>query len=103
MKDRAYPGDVKLGILDDCWLLGAFLSVAVNPEILWNLIVKDGLQYGFAVFKFFKNGEWQYVKIDTRIPYNPATKQPLYGYCADGQEFWVPLMEKAYAKLHSNY
>lgn len=103
MKDAEKPGDVKQGVLDDCWLLGAFLNVSVNPQILQNLIVKDGLQFGFAVFKFFKNGEWQYVKIDTRIPYNAASKQPLYGYCADGQEFWVPLMEKAYAKLHKSY
>ena len=27
----------------------------------------------------------------------------MYGHCADPQEFWVPLMEKAYAKLHGNY
>jgi calpain len=27
----------------------------------------------------------------------------LYGHCADPTEFWVPLMEKAYAKLHGNY
>ena len=27
----------------------------------------------------------------------------MYGHCADPNEFWVPLMEKAYAKLHCNY
>jgi len=32
-----------------------------------------------------------------------TTKTPLYGYCAEPQEFWVPLIEKAYAKLHGNY
>ena len=32
-----------------------------------------------------------------------TTKAVLYGYCADPQEFWVPLIEKAYAKLHGNY
>jgi hypothetical protein len=43
------------------------------------------------------------VIVDTRIPYSSATKTPLYGHCADPNEFWVPLMEKAYAKLHGNY
>lgn len=41
--------------------------------------------------------------VDTRIPYNPSTKTPLYGYNADPQEFWVPLIEKAYAKIHGSY
>ena len=41
--------------------------------------------------------------MDTQLPYNPNNKTPLYGHCTDPQEFWVPLMEKAYAKLHNTY
>jgi len=103
IKDGAAPGDVKQGILGDCFLLGSFLVLATHPELLKNLIVYDGIEHGFAVFQFFKNGKWQYVIVDTRIPYNQASKTPLYGHCADPNEFWVPLMEKAYSKLHGNY
>lgn len=103
IKDGFAPGDVKQGALGDCWLLGSFLILSTHPELLRNMIVHDGIEYGFAVFQFFKNGKWQYVIVDTRIPYNQQGKTPLYGQCADPNEFWVPLMEKAYAKLHGNY
>jgi hypothetical protein len=83
--------------------LGSFSVLATRPELLKNLIVHDGIEHGFAVFQFFKNGKWQHVIIDTRIPYNSTQKVPLYGHNADQCEFWVPLMEKAYAKLNSNY
>lgn len=76
---------------------------STNLELLKNLFVYDGMKNGFAVFQFFKNGRWQYVIIDTRIPYNSQTRTPLYGQCSDPNEFWVPLMEKAYAKLHGSY
>jgi Calpain family cysteine protease len=103
VKNGMKPGDVKQGTLGDCWLLGSFMVLGTHPELLQNLIVKDCIKYGFAVFQFFKNGEWKQVLVDTRIPYNRETKTPLYGHCADPTEVWVPLMEKAYAKMHGCY
>ena len=97
------PGDVKQGALGDCWLLGAFSCLATNPQLLSNLIVYDGMEFGFCVFQFFKNGEWRRVFVDTFIPFNPSSKTPLYAHCQDPNEFWVPLLEKAYAKLHGSY
>ena len=103
IKDGVAPGDVKQGNLGDCYLLGSFMILSTHADLLKNLIVYDGIEYGFGVFQFFKNGRWQYVIVDTRIPYNPSSKTPLYGHCADPNEFWVPLLEKAYAKLHGGY
>jgi calpain len=102
-QDSMSPGDIKQGVLGDCWLLGSLLIQSTNPDLLKNLIVYDGIEHGFAVFQFFKNGRWQNVIVDTRIPYSSQTKTILYGHCADPFEFWVPLMEKAYAKLHGTY
>ena len=101
--NKMAPGDIKQGALGDCWFLGSLLILSTNPELLNNLIVYDGMQHGFAVFQFFKNGKWQHVIVDTRIPYNTQSKTPLYGHCTDLNEFWVSLMEKAYAKLHGTY
>ena len=63
--------------------MGAFCCLATHPELMQNLIYYDGIEMGFAVFRFFKNGDWKYVTVDTRIPYNPATKEPAYARCVD--------------------
>lgn len=34
IKDGTSPGDVKQGILGDCWLLGSFLILSTHPELL---------------------------------------------------------------------
>lgn len=102
--------------MDDGWFLGALLIVATRPELFENILVSDpkqSFEYGFFVFWFFKNGKWEYVFIDTWIPMNPETKSPLYGKCTTtgstssgspgATEYWVPFIEKAYAKLHGSY
>ena len=57
-RDRLNPGDIKQGALGDCWFLGSLLIQSTNAELLNNLIVYDGIEYGLAVFQFFKNGRW---------------------------------------------
>jgi hypothetical protein len=57
-RDGASPGDIKQGILGDCWFLGALLLQSTHAELLNNLLYYDGIRYGFAVFQFFKNGRW---------------------------------------------
>jgi hypothetical protein len=54
------------------------------------------------IFKFFKDFKWLYVIIDDRIPCELEGK-PIFGTCKDLNELWVPLIEKAYAKLHGCY
>ncbi len=45
----------------------------------------------------------QVVTIDDRLPCLAGTKNLIYGHCKDKNEMWVPLIEKAYAKLHGCY
>ncbi len=101
--DGIAPGDIKQGELGDCWVLGSIAALGVYPELLQNLILKEDLDYGFCIFQFFKNGEWKRVIIDTCVPTSVKTHIPIYGHCVDNNEFWLPLMEKAYAKLHGSF
>jgi hypothetical protein len=55
------------------------------------------------VFQFFKNGEWRYVIVDTLLPYSVDKGSLLFSECNEPNEFWVPLVEKAYAKLNGSY
>ena len=41
--------------------------------------------------------------IDERLPCYAGNKQLVFGKCASNYELWVPLIEKAYAKLHGCY
>ena len=52
--------------------------------------------------KFYKNGRWRVVTIDDRLPCTRGG-QLVFARCKDEDEFWVPLMEKAFAKLNGSY
>ena len=62
--------------------------------------------FGIYVFKFFKNYDWRYVIIDDTLPCRTTSWAPptlVFAKCSTPNEFWAPLIEKAYAKLHGNY
>lgn len=43
----------------------------------------------------------RYVVIDDRLPVGDSSSpQLVFARCRDENELWVPLVEKAYAKLH---
>jgi calpain len=58
---------------------------------------------GLYVFRFFKDFEWRYVIVDDRLPCSTLNGLPVFGSCMNSHELWVPLIEKAYAKLHGCY
>lgn len=123
----ASSNEVMQGAVGDCWFIGGLSVIAAREELLVGginqyditddmeitpLIIKkmaEGVyppifrhyeKYGIYVFRFFKNFDWRYVIIDARIPCYKANKQPVFARCLNISELWVPLIEKAYAKLH---
>jgi len=101
----ALPGDVVQGALTDCWFLGGLSTLATRPELLSALFVNHSPaceQYGVYTVRFYKGGEWKDVVIDDRLPCT-QDRHFLFARAKDPTELWVPLLEKAYAKLHSCY
>ena len=74
------------------------LSSGVYPPIFHCFRKK-----GIYVLRFFKDSSWRYVIIDDRLPCYRGNKQLVFGKCASKDELWVPLIEKAYAKIHGCY
>ena len=96
------PGDIKQGQLGDCWFMSALACLAENPELVQRLFVTKTYQHdGCYRLRLCKNGIWVNVTIDDYFPCS-VKGGPIFSR-AHGNEMWVLLLEKAYAKLHGNY
>ena len=106
--------------MNDVWLLGAMAAVAAHPdaliENLFGSAPDDFKRYGVYTCRLYKNGVWEEIVADTRVPtaemsapvaglkpLAQASFCPIYGRCDNVNEQWVSLLEKAFAKYHGNY
>ena len=108
--DGDEAGDVVQGSLDDAWFLGALAAIAAHPlALVQNLFVDEDedswTREGRIACRFYKDGEWVEVPVDTKLPVVDmgGTLVPVYGRCRNPEEQWVQMVEKAYAKLHGSY
>ena len=57
-----------------------------------------GSEYdGSVKLKIWQFGHWKDILIDDRLPL--INDKYIYGHCDDPTEFWVALIEKAFAKV----
>ena len=100
--DTIEPNDIKQGKLGDCWFMCALASLAERPELVERLfITKEKSEHGFYQVRFCKSGEWVRVTVDDYFPCFPKDT-PIFSR-SHGNELWVLILEKAYAKLHGSY
>jgi hypothetical protein len=103
--EQPAASDIQQGTLGNAWFASALAALAEQPHFLEDLFVnsKEIDAAGVYILRFFKNGLERFVRIDDLIPCFPGGKGgPLYSRCV-GNNLWVMLVEKAYAKLHGSY
>ena len=99
------PDDICQGYLGDCWLLSSIACLAEFPDAVYDLfITKEVTEDGMYTLKLFdpEAGEWAEVTIDDYVPCSIGGDSPLFTSANSG-EMWVPLLEKAVAKMFGSY
>ena len=104
----AEANDIIQGTLGDCYFLSslAILCTSKGLGLVEKLFVcQDYFSQGLVGVRFFKEGMWWDVAVDTYLPCNMAHKPPMpvFARNKDPNEFWMSLLEKAYAKIHGSY
>ncbi|KAF4977565.1 hypothetical protein FZEAL_5936 [Fusarium zealandicum] len=121
--------DIKQGASGDCWWLAALATIAHRKDLMKKICVARDEECGVYGFVFHRDGEWISTVVDDNLyltardfgqdsqVYDSTGKKArhfkkqrqtgseslFFAKCEDANETWLPLLEKAFAKVHGDY
>eukprot|EP00995_Heteronema_vittatum_P005895 NODE_192_length_1663_cov_367.282528_g130_i0.p1 GENE.NODE_192_length_1663_cov_367.282528_g130_i0~~NODE_192_length_1663_cov_367.282528_g130_i0.p1 ORF type:complete len:434 (-),score=113.49 NODE_192_length_1663_cov_367.282528_g130_i0:280-1581(-) len=99
------PRDIQQGNVGNCWLMSAFACLAEHPGVIQRCFVtKEFSKRGKYTVRIYDKPEekWVEVSVDDLVPCAEASGRPLFAQ-PHGNEMWVMLYEKAFAKYCGSY
>ncbi|XP_063340758.1 calpain-11-like [Pelmatolapia mariae] len=103
-KDGMSRFDFGQGKVGDCWFLSSISALTFQENLMAQVVPMDQSFENYAGifhFRFWRFGKWVDVVIDDNLPTIKKRLLSVSSKC--GNEFWAPLLEKAYAKLCGSY
>jgi calpain-15 len=96
------PSDIQQGALGNCWLVAALALISERPRLLEHILLTKTINnQGVYLVRICHNGLWQTVIVDD---YFPCTKHKHLVFTqAKRRQLYIPLIEKACAKLFHSY
>jgi hypothetical protein len=98
--------DVYQGRLGDCYLVATIMGILKNHELLAFVVPADNatrknMETGAYHFRMWSLCEWYDVVVDDYLPTRLGKDLIFSKNATFRNEFWVPLIEKATAKLYT--
>ncbi|KAF2004785.1 cysteine proteinase [Amniculicola lignicola CBS 123094] len=127
--DGFSSSDVQQGANGDCWFIAAVAMICSNQKLIERVCVARDEECGVYGFVFYRDGEWVWTVVDDNLylhskdfdaygdnydptgakerkfrkNYQTGSDALYFASCADQNETWLPLLEKAFAKIHGDY